>query len=351
MEGGAGVSNEWSEYVVAVDEQEAESIDIDSVLCAPALTDSAESESSDDLNLHEDLKAWTNECKVPAVAVDKLLKILHKSHPQLPLTCRTLIKSRTSNNAVVFSGGDYIHFGLLSGLMMFRDVILDSANNSITFQVNIDGLPLFKSSAAQLWPILGKLVNSSYPFIIGVFSDSSKPSDITNFLHSFIEEAKLLASDGFTLDGRKLIAQVACFICDTPARAFLKQIKKHSGYFGCERCVQKGYYCEGRVTFPETESVKRLDEDFRAQTYAEHQIHKSPLTVLDIDLVSCFALDSMHLIHLGVMRRLLLYWIKGAKATRLSTRHVAMIADNLLQLKPFISAEFARKTRPLNELD
>ncbi|KAG8173647.1 hypothetical protein JTE90_025291, partial [Oedothorax gibbosus] len=54
---------------------------------------------------------------------------------------------------------------------------------------------------------------------------------------------------------------IKAFVCDAPARAFLKCIKPYNGYYGCERCKQKGLYL-GRVTFPVSNSEKRIDRDF-----------------------------------------------------------------------------------------
>jgi hypothetical protein len=333
VEGSAGEDSEFSENLMA------------------DAADSEEGDCYDDLDLQEDLQLWAADCKVSAVAVDKLLKILHISHPRLPLTCRSLLKTPTTTEVKQLQAGEYVHFGILNGLLQFRDLILKCEGTCICYQVNIDGLPLFKSSSVQLWPILGKIVNSPSPFVIGVFSGNTKPTDITAFLQHFIEESKLLASSGFTLDGREFTAKVICFICDAPARALLKQIKMHTGYFGCERCIQKGVYCDGRVTFSDTDSVKRTDQDFRDEKYVEHQFKASPLVELDVGLVSGFILDSMHLVHLGVVRRLLLYWIRGPKTTRVSSRHVMMISDNLLHIRSYVPNEFARKPRSLNEMD
>ena len=38
--------------------------------------------------------------------------------------------------------------------------------------------------------------------------------------------------------------QYHSFACDTPARAYVKNIKGHSGYFGCEKCSQEGNIME-----------------------------------------------------------------------------------------------------------
>jgi hypothetical protein len=44
-------------------------------------------------------------------------------------------------------------------------------------QINIDGLPFFKSSALQMWPILGlqKQPIVAGPFVIGLFAAPTKP--------------------------------------------------------------------------------------------------------------------------------------------------------------------------------
>jgi hypothetical protein len=61
-------------------------------------------------------------------------------------------------------------------------------------------------------------------FPIGVYYGSSKPCD-TNFLKVFVNEARELAEEGFTLPGCDIVfrAKIVCFICDAPARAFVKQ--------------------------------------------------------------------------------------------------------------------------------
>jgi len=40
-------------------------------------------------------------------------------------------------------------------------------------------------------------------------------------------------------------------IADALARAFIKQVEGHSGYFGCEKFEDEGEYLSGSLSFPE----------------------------------------------------------------------------------------------------
>lgn len=204
-------------------------IDYDVIDSFPDNFDS-DSSDSDEVNLANELADWVLEFGVSSVAVDKLLKILHSVHTQLPLTCRTLLQTGKCDDKIVsMSDGDYMHYGILKGFFSLKKHLLELGQLNIQYQVNIDGLPLYKSSSTQLWPILGKIVNiKSDPFIIGAYCGSCKPKDIDKFLKAFATEAKTLAEDGFEIDGYKFKASIVCFICDAPARAFLKQIKGRS---------------------------------------------------------------------------------------------------------------------------
>lgn len=59
----------------------------------------------------------------------------------------------------------------------------------------------------------------------------------------------------------------------------------------------------------------------------------------------------MHLVCLGVVRRLICLWMKGPLTVRLPARDVDRISRNLLTLRPHIPSEFARRPRALKEVD
>jgi len=272
-----------------------------------------------DFDLCNKLSEWALENKVTATTVDKLLKVLHPYHPSLPVTYRSLLKTDFSVPEVKTVGsGEYMHYGIEQGLCKHKDCIMKLGTQDIKYNVNIDGLLLYKSSSTQLWPIVGRVVGTQCMLIIGAFCGSSKPSSIEVYLRQFIDEAKKLSTEKFDIGDKAITASLMCLICDAPVRAFIKQTKGHAGYDGCERCIDKGTYVEGRMTVQSTNAVKRNDNEFSLMKYEEHQLDTSPLSELNIGLVSACVLDSMHLVYLGIMRKLLKTWIRGPKSVRLS---------------------------------
>jgi len=70
---------------------------------------------------------------------------------------------------------------------------------NIEININIDGLPLAKSSQSQLWPILGQMYNvgDREPFLIGAYHGYKKPVDAQDLLNEFYEEYYVLLTEGF----------------------------------------------------------------------------------------------------------------------------------------------------------
>lgn len=313
------------------------------------------SSEDDEMKLGHELVEWAQTCKIKISAVDKLLPILKSKHSQLPVTYKSLLnRVKTGSQKcqpLNITSGEYIHFGILEGLLSCINSLGLQNERNIKYQVNVDGLPLFKSSSQQLWPIIGKVVGTKCLFLIGAFNGKSKPADIDEFLQPFVMESIMLSTEGFLYQDKHFTATVDCFICDCPARAYLKQIKGHTGYLGCERCLTHGDYHGGRMTYSSTCSEKRKDEEFSAMKYEGHQLNRTPLMQLNIGLVSGFILDSMHLVYLGVVRRLLKSLLKGDKSVRLSARQADVISGKLVCLARHIPVEFARKPRSFKEID
>ncbi|XP_067229733.1 uncharacterized protein [Chanodichthys erythropterus] len=317
------------------------------------LPDLGEQCSEMDGGLQSSLADWAIEFGISLIALSALLSILKICHPSLPKDGRTLLKTKTSYKISSVAGGVFHYCGILNSIRKILDVIWRNVPDRHVFklQLNFDGLPIFKSTTTQFWPILGLLQGyTKKPILIGLFCGTSKPNSLTEYLHDLVQELKVL-KDGFLFKQKTFFLNVVSVVCDTPARAFIRGVKSHTAYHGCDKCHQTGIRKSNRMTFPEVNARRRTDDSFRQATDEEHHIQHSPLTEVGIDMVTCFPYDYMHLVCLGVMRRLLDLWISttGPLYCRISSSQASIVSDRLLALRNYIPSEFARRPRVLAE--
>jgi len=141
------------------------------------------------------------------------------------------------------------------------------------------------------------------------------------------------------------------FACDTPAKSYITGTKGHNAYHGCGKCIQ-GKLIMKRVTYPETNASLRSDKLFSERSDEDYHKRSSILEdISGIGMVSQFPLDYMHLICLGVMKRLISFWLKGKKNIRMTDASIALANSRLIALQSTTSREFSRKPRPLSEFD
>ena len=221
-------------------------------------------------------------------------------------------------------------------------------------QINIDGLPLSRSSNNSFWPILGKCVSpvASKVFIIGLYHGDKKPSSVHEYLSLFIRDCLQASTEGLQVGEVKYDFEIHSIVCDAPARQFVKCIKPHTGYYACERCTVKGKHNEKKgVRFHEVNCPVRTNQSFREKLHDVHHIgvEVSPFCDLDVDMIASFPLDYMHLVLLGVVRRFLKCWLglsleKKKTFARLHRSSVSIM--NCRQKKFSISVPFEFQRRP-----
>ena len=162
--------------------------------------DDEESESDD--SLIEQLAVWSVEHNITTVATGELLSILKPHLPFLPKSSQTLRKTLRSTSHLIktIGGGEYCYLSLSSGL---TTIVKQNhiTTEHLELQINVDGIPLFKSSSVTLWPILCLVKNISFkaPFVVGMFCGKEKPHSASEFLHDFLKEACVLVKDGLTM--------------------------------------------------------------------------------------------------------------------------------------------------------
>lgn len=302
--------------------------------------------------LRKQLSLWAKECNITLISVTKLLVILRShGHSELPKVAQTLLSTPTHNQIVPVDPGHYIHIGIEKNILKLLKLIsnLNDIDNIISMDVNVDGVPITNSTRKQFWPILGRCVEiSKYPFPIGIFYGLKKPTSSSDLFEHFISEIEHINENGISFQNRTYFVQINAFICDAPAQSFVKCIVGHNGYSGCGKCTQSGEW-HGRLYFPEIEFEKRTDLSFKNKTDEDHHKGFCHLENLGIGMVSQFPADYLHLCCLGVVKKLIQFWLKGPLRTRLPSFDINKISERLLNCCGTQPNEFQRRIRGLED--
>lgn len=306
-------------------------------------------------NLINCLQVWASNFQISLSAINALLSILRENnHSDLPKDGRTLKKTpKTTCKQIQFGNdGACMHFGLENGLKHSIIKYFKIYSDVIFLQLNCDGASISTSSTSQFWPLLVAIQADFYsePFLVGIFHGYSKPKDVNVFLLPFVNDMENIAKNGINVNGKVITVILNTIICDAPAKAYITCTKYHTGYFGCGKCTQEGEW-NGTVIFPEIDSPLRTDESFITMKQEEHHNGESILTQLKIGMVSNVTIDYMHLVCLGVMKRLLQLWTKGSKDHKLPKNSLDVLNTNLLAIKKLVPSEFARQPRAVDIVD
>ncbi|XP_051155831.1 uncharacterized protein LOC127287930 [Leptopilina boulardi] len=319
-----------------------------------------DSEISDDVAVRrefEELREWALESNIQQNHLDKLLLILRQRLlPELPKSSKTFLKTSSAKYTITAMSdshggtGEFVHFGLKPGLERCINVYLHS-NNLIELIIDVDGLPVSKSGIKQMWVNACKIHSTSdvyKPFPVGIYYGNGKPADVDEYMEEFITDLNNILQNGLEVSGRIMNVSLKCFSCDTPARAFLKCTIGHTGRYACERCTVMGSKVNVPSTvYPSVRSAERTDASFRNMEQQDHHHGPSPLTRIapPIDMIFAFVLDMMHLCFLGVMKKLLEWWLSVGSTARLQFVLRQELSKRMELLKSCVPAEFQRKTR------
>lgn len=106
----------------------------------------------------------------------------------------------------------------------------------------------------------------------------------------------------------------------------------------------------GRLCFPGTRPFKlKKDEDFSRDI--SYDLESEPIlkNVPGLGFISTVPLDYIHLILLGVVKRLISLWIIGPINKRLKSAEVHQISEKILKLRHSCPLEFSRKPRKFSD--
>ena len=129
-------------------------------------------------------------------------------------------------------------------------------------------------------------------------------------------------------------------------RAWLGDVLSHSSELhGCDKCDGSGLNI----------GTLRTDHSFRNQLDPSHHHRHSILENLNyLDMINCRPLDPMHLLDLGLLKRMLDYLFRTKypiENVTVNSATARQFSAALISLRPFISRiDFARQPRGLKEL-
>lgn len=187
------------------------------------------------------------------------------------------------------------------------------------------------------------------PFCIGLWIGNGHPKSSELLLEDFGEELIRLQTEPIQVGQNKHNKKVVLrsIICDAPAKAFVKNIKNHNSFVGCNECDQIGFRIEHTPIYQISSGNLRTDKGFKCRLDKNHH-HTQSETVLEkagVKMVSQFPHDPMHLVDLGVAKKLLIYILE-----LVPKKCHDDISAKFISLGKYVPSEFARKPRGITEI-
>lgn len=284
-------------------------------------------------------------------------------------------KSKLSD---IYDGNLYKKFFENNGIL--------SNENNLSFSLNTDGAPLFKSSSVSIWPVymlinelpLSQRKRRQNALLYGVWISNKKPQ-MWSFFKPLFSEMQYLESSGHSFidsDGNSFLCKCILLTCtcDLPARALVYNCNQFNGEYSCWFCLQKGEthkhetggishifpYDEANPKGPprSKESIKR-DTQSAVQKVLNNESkftvngHKGKFWFMYLkhfDPVKSCVIDYMHGVCLGTVKQMLTLWFdKKNKSKEFSFFHLRnQVNDMIRNIKPAIFV--TRIPRSLDEI-
>ena len=208
---------------------------------------------------------------------------------------------------------------------------------NVSFVLNTDGAPVFKSSKVTIWPLY--LVINELPYklrirkenmlLAGLWFGTKKPA-MNTFLKPMLKSMELLHEgiDCFSRDrgNFKCKGYLLAATADLPARCLLCNAIQYNGAFSCWKCLQSGQ--TAKVGKGHTRVFPYIDECPKGPVRTQEQVKGDALDAVEhqrapvngvkgpswlicfpkFDIIQGIAIDYMHCILLGVQKLLIKLW-------------------------------------------
>ncbi|XP_077547661.1 uncharacterized protein LOC144159876 [Haemaphysalis longicornis] len=230
------------------------------------------------------------------------------------------------------------------------------ARDDLTFTVNSDGSPVFKSAKYSIWPV--QLTLNELPPILRSMNVmtpllwyGNEHPNMMLLLQAFVTQLEVLNERGITWESADgtVHSKVFCVCCcaDAPAKAAMQQMMQYNGYYGCSWCYHPGTKVDGVVKYcVSTPFADRTDEEAISDMRSLCQ-DDSLASVRGVKAVSPFinlpgfsaiwawCPDYMHCVLLGVTRQITDVWLTEAGGFYEGTRTslLALLNERLCSIR------------------
>ena len=274
----------------------------------------------------------------------------------------SLIKHRFTRHKRCGENIEDVYDGFIYKQLTSNDGPLSKPCN-VSFTLNTDGVPIFKSSKMSAWPVYLMINELPYKYrkrtefmiLAGLWYGDKKPS-MTTFMEPLNESLKKLEQGiDVVMNGVQTTCKgfLLCFSADLPARSSVLNMNQFNGAHSCIKCTQRGenFRTEsgGNIhVFPFIEEdhagPARQADDIRSSameaqtTKTTKQGIKGPSYLIFnsyFNPVRGIAIDYMHCILLGVTRLLVRLWFTTTEINTYSLSSFVNLVDaRIARLKP-----------------
>lgn len=242
-----------------------------------------------------------------------------------------------------------------------------------------DSVKLYNSSRKSLWAIhlylnCLKPVHRYLPdnIVVVAFHVGEHKPNMQDFFFPLMTELERISDNGGIIIEKNstslsFMPKITHCCCDLPAKADVQGTVGHAGHYACGFCMHPGLIVKkSEKSKPYVRYINRKkNENPRTHgsmigTYERltaSSTHIKGIKTIscmvgaeDFDLVNGFAIDYMHCILLGIMKKMLDLWLNSSNNKHpyyISPKCQVALNKRILQLKP--TSDISRKPRPIFE--
>lgn len=307
--------------------------------------------------VHKILQKATVEFNLSRTGVSAVLKKIHPFFPRLATDYRSLLGTPRTTELRKVNPGHYLHLGIKNNIISILNksqIDVKTLGQKFLLDTFVDGVAIFNISFEKsFWVILGRIHQfKDTVFPIGIYNGHKQPSDFNDLLLDFATELGELFVEEITFQGVRFSIELRNFLLDSPAKASVCGIIHPTGYSSCLYCKIKGEWIKNRVTFMGFDHEKRTNDEFKNKADPSH--HKKDynsilVSKLNVNVVSQCPPDYLHVVLLGVVKKLLRLWFQPLKPL-LPIHCRQKVSASLKLCNEYIPSEIHRKCRPVEEI-